>query len=95
MAEDVRVISTERLDAHMQGVLLRTESLARKVVQSMIAVSGGGPGGGGSVVVGSSPLEVRDLGDGIGSLTIVGSGATITPNGDGSFRLTITGGATA
>ena len=48
---DVRVIAADKLDGYMQGVLLRADSLSRKVVQSMIAVSGGSSGGGASVVM--------------------------------------------
>ena len=91
---DITVIATERLDAHMQGVLLRPDSMARKVVQSMIAVSGGGTGDGGSVVVGESPIRVTDNGDGTAWLEVLTAGATLTPSADGTYVvLEFTGGS--
>lgn len=89
---DVRVIAADKLDGYMQGVLLRADSLSRKVVQSMIAVSGGSSGGGASVV-GESPIRITDEGDGTGTLEVVAVGAYIADNGDGTFDVVIGGAA--
>lgn len=86
----VRVVAWDRLDIGMENALLNPVGLARRVVQSMIATTGGN--GGGSTVIGASPVEVRLNDDGTGTLTVLHAGATITDLGDGSFRLTINGG---
>lgn len=90
---NILVIAAERLDAHMQGVLLRPDSLARKVIAAMIATTPGGGGGGGTVVSGTSPITITDLGDGIGELTVVGVGATVEEQPDGTIILTLGGAA--
>ena len=86
----IKLVAWDRLDTAMQGVLLRSDSLSRKAVQSMIAVSGGG-GGGGASVVGESPIRITDEGDGTGTLEVVAAGAYITDNGDGTFDVVIGG----
>lgn len=90
MAE-IKLVAWDRLDTAMQGVLLRSDSLSRKAVQSMIAVSGGG--GGGVSVVGESPIRITDEGDGTGTLEVVAAGAYIADNGDGTFDVVIGGAA--
>ena len=93
MAE-IKLVAWDRLDTAMQGVLLRSDSLARKAVQSMIAVTpGAGGGGGGAAVVGESPIRITDEGDGTGTLEVVAAGAYITDNGDGTFDVVIGGAA--
>ena len=85
----IKLVAWDRLDTAMQGVLLRSDSLSRKAVQSMIAVSGGG--GGGTSVVGESPIRITDEGDGTGTLEVVAAGAYIADNGDGTFDVVIGG----
>lgn len=72
---DVKVIAADKLDAYMQGVLLLPDSLARKVVLSMLAMSGGGGEGGD----GGTSVVITDQGDGTGTIEVVGTASLTDP----------------
>ena len=86
-----RLVTWPRMDAAMEEALLVATGRARKVIQSMIAVSGGGTGGGGASVVGDLPIKVEIDPDGTEYLVVDPTRAAVEELADGSYVITSAG----